>query len=182
MKKKVKEAVVFKDRVDNVDAFFSKRTIEHDPKWGRVEKRGDVKAEVEALLNGEKWTTIKGYQQIFDKVDDGKVIMFRKFDKDFYTFGDKLNKTMKDGEKLWVCLGGYGGKEIDHEKTDMYEMPTDADYETMRPSYYNWVVMPYDCLKSHPDTWKKVHDAWENWLQKTPLEVKKEYLDDKWIG
>lgn len=190
MKKKLKEAVVYKDRVNNVDAFFTKRTIGIDPKhpeW-RKEQHGSVKAEVEALLTGEKWTTVRGYQQLLDKVDDGKVIMFQKFDDDFYRFGDKLNKTMKEGEKLWVCLGGYGGEDIDWEKSTnddgMLAEPTDDEYEKTYRNYYNWLVVPYDAIRSagKPDTWKKIHDSWPQWLKKTSIETKKEYLDDAWLA
>lgn len=189
MKKNLKEAVVYKDRVNNVDAFFTKRTIGIDPKYGgRKEQHGSVKAEVEALLTGEKWTTVRGYQQMLDKVDDGKVIMFQKFDDDFYNFGDKLNRTMKDGEKLWVCLGGYGGEDIDWEKSTnddgMLAEPTDDEYEKTYRNYYNWLVVPYDAIRSagKPDTWKKIHDSWPQWLKKTSIETKKEYLDDAWLA
>ena len=188
MKKKLKEATVFKDRVNNVDAFFAKRTIGIDPKYGgRQEQHGSVNAEVDALLTGEKWTTIRGYQQLLDKIDAGKVVMFQKFDDDFYNFGDKLNKTMKPGEKLWVSLGGYGGEDIDWEKTlgsNGSSEPSDDELDRSRKSYYNWMCIPYDAIRSvgKPDTWKKVHASWGQWLNKTPIETKKEYLDDAWLG
>lgn len=188
MKKKLKEATVFKDRVNNVDAFFAKRTIGIDPKYGgRKEQHGSVKAEVDALLTDKKWKTIRGYQQLLDQIDDGKVVMFQKFDDDFYNFGDKLNKTMKPGEKLWVSLGGYGGEDIDWQKTidsNGPSEPSDDEMDRTRKSYYNWMCIPYDAIRSagKPDTWKKVHDSWSQWLKKTSLETKKEYLDDVWLG
>lgn len=115
--------------------------------------------------------------------------MFQKFDDDFYSFGDKLNKTMKNGEKLWVCLGGYGGEDIDWEKStnddgeSMFAEPTDDEWEKTSRSYYNWLVVPYDAIRSagKPDTWKKIHDSWSQWLKKTSIETKKEYLDDAWL-
>ena len=176
--KRVKEAVAFKERVNNVDALFVKRIVKSRDETDEE----NLDAEVQVLLKSRQWKTVKGYQTFINEVQHNNTVMFRKFDEDFYDFGDALNKQMKDGEKLWVSLGGYSGEDIDYANTDMYEMPTDDDYRRTGASYWNFTFTPYDSFaKDRPDTWKKVHDAVREWNRNTDSATLRQYYDARWI-